>query len=166
MEAPVPRQEMQRYTALKTCLRRPCMWGQQCRMLHVSVGKQHAHSELKNEISRELCRRAEKMLESPACRGRDKHAEDRATAPKTRCGQEEGQGPVPRQNEEEIKVTKKLAKEELQEDQIKEQEQFPGAESCQVSCGEIGQEAQEKVGGQWLNPHHEFYIVKNVETRK
>ena len=106
------------------------------------------------------------MLESPACRGRDKHAEDRATAPKTCRGQEEGQGPVPRQNEEEIKVTKKLAKKELPEDQIKEQEQFPGVESCQVSCGEIGQGAQEKIGGAVAQPPPRVLYSQNCRNQK
>ena len=146
--------EMEQYRALKPCLRRPCGWGLQCRMLHVTAGKSHKHSDFKNTNSQECCRGTETLLEcaaSAASGGRteERAREDRAHAPRATCGQEEGEGTVSSQRER-IKVPQEeLSKKEIQKEQDKDQLQvqkqvlLKRTEGGPSPHGEVGQEAQE-----------------------
>ena len=65
-ERAVARQDMQGFSGLKACLRKPCMWQQNCRNLHVPLATWEGNSKKIADITQYYCSRIREVSEPAA----------------------------------------------------------------------------------------------------
>ena len=79
MEPSLTRQQMERFTGLRPCLRKPCPWMGNCRNLHISYGKPKEKMNLITSNNRESRSRVFEMPGGPASRCATSTEEDGTT---------------------------------------------------------------------------------------
>ena len=118
-ERAVARQDMQGFSGLKACLRKPCMWQQNCRNLHVPLGTWEDNSKKIADITQYYCSRIRKMSEPAAAPDHQEKWAHGATS--------QDQGPDSSSQKDTKKaVSKGFTEEGGEEVQIKDEELFGG----------------------------------------
>ena len=146
MEPSLTRAQMEKYTGLRNCLRKPCQFQNSCRNLHISLGKQKEKNNIPTRNNLDYRRRVCKMSGSTPSWG--------AEVDGTICTQardhayEKGQHAGEKAEAVAIsKTSQGLPQTGNKEDENADQVELRGAAHGEVGDGEVADQEEEKVEG-------------------
>ena len=146
MEPSATRQQMEKFMGLKPCMRKPCPFQNNCRNLHISLGKQKENRNISTRNNLDYRRRVFEMFGPTASWG--------AEVDGTTCTQERGhackEGQHAGEKEEAVTFTKSgqgVPQKEIKEDKNQDKVELRRATSSKIGDGEAADKKEEEIEG-------------------